>query len=215
MLPPMQRYFITIAGNIGVGKSTLTQLLADKTGFEPVFEPHADNPYLADFYDDMARWSFHSQIFFLTRRLRQHHELLMRPNSALQDRSVYEDAEIFARNLFNQKAMGARDWQSYHDLYQTLTSILTPPHLVVYLRASVETLQERIRQRGREYERGISAEYLQQLNELYDEWAFNFSLSPVLVIETDNLNYVRYQDHLDQIWERIEQRLHGLDILTL
>ncbi len=211
----MQRYFITIAGNIGVGKSTLTQLLADRTGFEPVFEPHADNPYLADFYSDMGRWSFHSQVFFLTRRLRQHHELINRPNSSLQDRSVYEDAEIFARNLYKQGSMGERDWQSYHDLYQTLTTILPPPHLVVYLRASVDTLQSRIGQRGRAYERGISAEYLQQLNELYDEWAFNFSLSPVLVIETDSLNYVRYDDHLDLIWERIQQRLHGLDILTL
>lgn len=211
----MQRYFITIAGNIGVGKSTLTQLLANRTGFEPVFEPHADNPYLADFYNDMGRWSFHSQIFFLTRRLRQHHELLNRPNSTLQDRSVYEDAEIFARNLHKQGSMSDRDWQSYHDLYQTLTAILPPPHLVVYLRASVETLQRRIGQRGRGYERGISAEYLQQLNQLYDEWAFNFSLSPVLVIETDNLNYVRDDQHLDLIWERIQQRLYGLDILTL
>lgn len=211
----MQHYFITIAGNIGVGKSTLTRLLTDKTGFEPVYEPHADNPYLADFYDDMDRWSFHSQVFFLTRRLRQHHDLLRRPNSVLQDRSVYEDAEIFARNLFNQGAMSERDWRSYHDLYSTLTTILAPPHLVVYLKASVETLRSRIEQRGREYERGISADYLHQLNELYDEWAFNFSLSPVLVIETDNLNYIRYDEHLDLIWERVEQRLRGLDVLTL
>lgn len=211
----MQRYFITIAGNIGVGKSTLTQLLADYIGWEPVFEAVTENPYLADFYADMSRWSFQSQVFFLARRLQQHHALLQRPTSAIQDRSVYEDAEIFARNLYAQGALSARDWQCYTDLYHTLSAILTPPDLVIYLRATVPTLRRRIFQRGRAYEQAIADDYLARLNEYYDEWALNFSLSPVLTVETDNLDYIHDETHLAQIWQRIEQRLRGRDTLTL
>lgn len=205
----MQKYFITIAGNIGVGKSTLTQLLADRLGWDPVFEAVAENPYLADFYADMARWAFHSQVFFLSRRLQQHHELLIRPNSAIQDRSVYEDANIFARNLYEQGAMSERDWQSYCDLYKTLTTILTPPHLVIYLKASIPTLQKRIIQRGRDYEQSISLSYLQRLNQFYDDWVHTFTLSPVLTIETDSLDYVHDNDHLDLIQARLETQLLG------
>ncbi|MGB1251136.1 MAG: deoxynucleoside kinase [Candidatus Promineifilaceae bacterium] len=211
----MQKYFITVAGNIGVGKSTLTQLLADRMGWDPVFEAVAENPYLADFYADMPRWAFHSQVFFLSRRLQQHHALLIRPNSAIQDRSVYEDANIFARNLHEQGAMSKRDWQSYRDLYETLTTILTPPHLVIYLKASVPTLRKRIAQRGRDYEQAIAVDYLERLNTFYDEWVQNFTLSPVLTVETDTLDYVRHNDHLDQIQAAIEVRLHGTDSLTL
>ena len=211
----MQNYFITIAGNIGVGKSTLTQLLADRMGWDPVFEAVAENPYLADFYADMSRWAFHSQVFFLSRRLQQHHELLIRPNSAIQDRSVYEDANIFARNLYEQGAMSERDWQSYRDLYETLITILTPPHLVIYLKASVPTLQKRIARRGRDYEQSIAVDYLERLNQFYDDWVHDFSLSPVLTIETDTLDYVCYEDHLDLIQDTITQRLRGKDVLTL
>lgn len=211
----MKEYFITIAGNIGVGKSTLVNLLSRRLGWEPVFEAVQENPYLADFYQDMRRWSFQSQVFFLSRRLQQHHDLLQRSGSMIQDRSVYEDAEIFARNLFVQGDMSARDWQVYYELYRTMATLLRPPHLVVYLRASVETLQRRIAQRGREYERRIAPGYLAQLNELYDRWVDAFELSPVLTIETDNLDYVRYEDHLDRIWQGIEARLKGRDYLTL
>ena len=211
----MPIYFVTIAGNIGVGKSTLVTLLSRKLGWEPVFEAVAENPYLADFYDDMNRWSFHSQVFFLTRRLQQHHSLLQQPSAVLQDRSVYEDAEIFARNLYKQGHLSERDWASYFELYQTLAQLLKPPDLVIYLRASTTTLRRRIAGRGREYERNIADTYLQDLNRLYDEWAAGFRLSPVLTVDTDNLDYVQYDEHLEQIWSRISDRLHGREYLAL
>ena len=211
----MKKHFITIAGNIGVGKSTLVQLLAQRTNWEPVFEAVTENPYLADFYQDMRRWSFQSQVFFLSRRLQQHHALLQSRNAIIQDRSVYEDAEIFARNLYLQGDMSERDWYCYSELYQTLVTLLTPPDLVIYLRASVPTLRRRITQRGRDYEQKIADTYLAQLNQLYDEWAQNFSHSPVLTIDTNNLDYVQYDTHLDQIWQRIENRLKGHDFLEL
>jgi deoxyadenosine/deoxycytidine kinase len=211
----MTKYFVAIAGNIGVGKSTLTTLMTQKLGWDPFFEAVEENPYLADFYKDMARWSFHSQAFFLSRRLQQHYELLQRADSVLQDRSVYEDAEIFARNLYCQGHMSQRDWQTYYDLYTILSQLLTPPHLVVYLKASVPTLLRRIAQRGREYERTISADYLSALNDLYDDWVARFALCPVLTVETDNLDYVQHDAHLDQIVGRINDRLHGKDYLSL
>lgn len=211
----MTKQFITIAGNIGAGKSTLVSLLTERNGWEPVFEAVSENPYLADFYQDMPRWSFQSQVFFLSRRLRQHHDLLQQSNSIIQDRSVYEDAEIFARNLYRQGHMSARDWQCYYELYQTMATLLRPPHLVIYLRTAVPTLRQRIIQRGRDYEQNISDDYLHQLNELYEAWIDGFTLSPVLTIETDNLDYVQYADHLDQIWQKILHRLQGRDVLTL
>lgn len=211
----MPTYFVTIAGNIGVGKSTLVTLLSRKLGWEPVFEAVAENPYLADFYDDMNRWSFHSQVFFLTRRLQQHYSLLQQPSAVLQDRSVYEDAEIFARNLYMQGHLSERDWASYFELYQTLAQLLKPPDLVIYLRASTATLRRRIAGRGREYERNIADTYLQDLNRLYDEWVAGFRLSPVLTVDTDNLDYVQYDEHLEQIWSRISDRLHGREYLAL
>ncbi len=211
----MPTLFVTIAGNIGVGKSTLVSLLSRKLGWEPVFEAVAENPYLVDFYEDMNRWSFHSQVYFLVRRLKQHHDLLQQPNAVLQDRSVYEDAEIFARNLFRQGHLSERDWLSYFELYQTLAHLLKPPDLVIYLRASTPTLRRRIVGRGREYERNIADSYLQDLNDLYDEWVSNFRLSPVLTVDTDNLDYVQYDEHLEQIWSRIADRLHGRDYMSL
>lgn len=211
-MPPT---FVTIAGNIGVGKSTLVSLLADKLGWEPVMEAVTENPYLPDFYEDMNRWSFHSQVFFLVRRLQQHHALLQQTGSVLQDRSVYEDAEIFARNLFHQGHLSQRDWFAYFELYRTLTQLLKPPDLVIYLRASMPTLRRRIAGRGREYERNIADNYLEDLNRLYDEWAAGFTLSPVLIVDTDNLDYVQYDEHLEQIWSRIANRLHGRDYLSL
>ena len=211
----MSMYFITIAGNIGVGKSTLVTLLADKLGWRPVFEAVEENPYLADFYGDMPRWAFQSQVFFLSKRLQQHHALLQQGQSVIQDRSVYEDAEIFARNLHVQGALSGRDWACYYDLYQTMAALLRPPHLMVYLKASVPTLRRRIVRRGRAYEQTITDIYLSQLNELYDQWAGSFALSPLLTIDTDDLDYVQYSDHLEQIWERIEQRLSGRDYLRL
>ena len=211
----MPTYFVTIAGNIGVGKSTLVSLLSTKLGWEPVFEAVTENPYLADFYADMNRWSFHSQVFFLVRRLQQHHDLLQRPSPVLQDRSVYEDAEIFARNLHTQGAMDDRDYRSYRDLYEVLTLFLPPPDLVVYLQASVDTLLCRIQRRGRDYERDISPAYLEQLNTLYEGWIDGFDLCPVLTIPADQLNFVDEPQHLDLIIERILDKLSGKEVVVL
>lgn len=211
----MDTYFITIAGNIGVGKSTLVRLLTQRLGWEPVFEAVEENPYLADFYQDMKRWSFQSQVFFLSRRLRQHNGLLSLKKSVIQDRSVYEDAEIFARNLYEQGNMSERDWSCYFDLYRTLGALLPAPDLVIYLQASLPTLRRRIAMRGREYEQEIDEAYLIRLNNLYDRWAEGFRLCPVLTVGTDNLDYVQHDEHLDQIWQKIEERLQGKDYLTL
>ena len=203
--------FVAVAGNIGVGKSTLVTMLSERLGWKPFFEPVGENPYLADFYRDMRTWAFHSQIFFLTRRLRIHRQMIEHPSSAIQDRSVYEDAEIFAHNLFRQRLIGERDYNSYRELYQVLIEFLPPPDLVVYLRASVSTLQERIRLRGRDYERQITSEYLRQLNELYESWISRFSLCPVLTVPADDLDYVAIPAHLDLIVLKVEEKLTGKD----
>lgn len=205
----MVKRFVAVAGNIGVGKSTLVSLLAERLGWKPFYEPVGENPYLADFYQDMRAWAFHSQIFFLTRRLRTHRQLLDHPTSAIQDRSVYEDAEIFAHNLYRQGYFTERDYQSYYELYKVLTDFLTPPDLVIYLRASVDTLEERIQLRGRDYEMKISPEYLEQLNELYEQWIARFNLCPVLTVPADDLDYVAYAGHLDLIVSKVEEKLTG------
>ena len=203
------KHFIAVAGNIGVGKSTLVMLLSDRLQWQPFYEPVEENPYLADFYQDMRTWAFHSQIFFLTRRLRIHRQLVDHPTSAIQDRSVYEDAEIFAHNLYRQSLISERDYRTYRELYQVLVEFLPPPDLVIYLRASVDTLLERIRLRGREFERQISAEYLAQLNDLYEDWIKNFSLCPVLTVPADALDYVSNRNHLDLIVRKVQDKLVG------
>lgn len=206
--------FIGVAGNVGVGKSTLTHLLSEYLYWEPFYEAVDDNPYLADFYGDMRAWSFHSQVYFLSRRLGHHRQIIERPGTVIQDRTVYEDAEIFARNLFLQGHMTQRDWTSYWSLYQTVITILPPPDLVIYLQASVSQLQERIRQRGRDYEQEISAEYLTQLNDLYGQWVESFAICPVLTIPTDNLNFVAVNSHLELIAGRVLEKLHGKETVS-
>ena len=201
--------FVAVAGNIGVGKSTLVELLAQRLSWMPFFEPVGENPYLADFYGDMRSWSFHSQIFFLTRRLRIHRELCDNPSSSIQDRSVYEDAEVFARNLARQGLMEERDYRSYRELYSVLTQFLPAPDLVVYLRAEVPTLIDRISQRGRSYEQEIEPAYLAQLNVLYEDWIRNFTLCPVLTVPAGELNYVVHDSHLDLIVSKIHDKLEG------
>lgn len=201
------KHFVAIAGNIGAGKSTLTALLARRLGWTPFFEAVDDNPYLADFYQDMPRWAFHSQIYFLSRRLRHHRDLLNQPTSVVQDRTVYEDAEVFARNLYEQGTLSARDYRSYRELYEVLTSLLPPPGLVVYLRASVDTLLRHIVQRGRDFERDISPAYLGRLNTLYEDWVQSFSLCPVLTISADDLDVVQDEAHLEFVIARILARL--------
>ncbi|MCJ7435403.1 MAG: deoxynucleoside kinase [Anaerolineales bacterium] len=201
--------FVAVAGNIGVGKSTLVSMLCEKLGWQPFFEPVAENPYLTDFYRDMTAWSFHSQVFFLTHRLRSHFDLAQHPASVIQDRSVYEDAEIFARNLYMQGRMQERDYQTYRELYETMLRFLPPPDLVIYLRASVSTLSDRIARRGREYERTITPEYLQGLNNLYESWIDDFALCPLLAVPADDLDYVAHPGHLKLIAAKIEDKLTG------
>jgi deoxyadenosine/deoxycytidine kinase len=201
--------FVAVAGNIGVGKSTLVAMLCERLGWQPFYEPEAENPYLADFYQDMHAWSFHSQIFFLTHRLRAHRKLVDHPSSVIQDRSVYEDAEVFACNLYRQGFMNERDYTAYRELYQVLVEFLPPPDLVVYLRASVPTLVKRIAQRGRDYERQITPEYLEQLAVLYEEWISRFGLCPVLAVPADDLDYVAYSHHLDLVVRKVQEKLTG------
>lgn len=203
--------FVAVAGNIGVGKSTLVRLLSRELGWEPFYEAVAENPYLADFYRDMPTWGFHSQIFFLSTRLRSHRQLLDHPTSVVQDRSVYEDAEIFARNLHRQGSMDVRDYATYRQLYEVLIEFLPPPDLVIYLRASVETLSQRIARRAREYERRIAPEYLDQLNRLYEDWIAAFSLCPVLTVPADDLDFVAHRAHLDLIVQKVLDKLQGKD----
>jgi len=203
--------FITVAGNIGVGKSTLVKLLCKKLDWKPFYEPVAENPYLSDFYGDMASWSFHSQIFFLIHRLRNHHDLEQTLDSTIQDRSIYEDAEIFAHNLFLQGFFQPRDYETYQALYQTLCHALRPPDLVIYLRASVQTLSERITRRSRSYEQTISRQYLEDLNHLYERWINRFSLAPKLVVPADELDYVAHPQHLDLVVQKVQEKLTGKD----
>jgi deoxyadenosine/deoxycytidine kinase len=206
--------FIAVAGNIGVGKSTLTAMLSERLSWEPFYEAVDDNPYLADFYGDMRQWSFHSQVFFLSRRLRHHRAILDRPGMVVQDRSVYEDAEIFAENLFRQGQMTERDYRTYRELYEAMGLFLPPPDLVVYLRASVPTLLKRIRKRGRDFERRVSAEYLEQLNQLYEEWTERFALCPVLTVPSDNLDFVQYNSHMELIAAKIVEKLAGKEVVV-
>lgn len=204
----MKKY-VAVAGNIGVGKSTLVEMLCVRLSWEPFYEPVKENPYLADFYGDMSAWAFHSQVFFLAHRLRSHYRLGQHPNSVVQDRSVYEDAEIFAQNLYLQGHINPRDYQTYRELYETTTRLLPPPDLVVYLRASVPTLMRRISNRGRDYERTIASDYLTGLNSLYEQWIDNFILCPVLAVPADDLDFVSHPGHLKLIVQKVQDKLMG------
>lgn len=201
------KYFIAIAGNIGAGKSTLTELLSERFCWEPFYEANAENPYLADFYTDMKRWSFHSQVFFLGKRLEAHRLLVDHPTSVVQDRTVYEDAEIFARNLYEQGAMTTRDYDAYWALYRAVSSFLPPPDLLIYLQSSVDTLITHIARRGRDYERAIEREYLERLNHLYDQLIDSWTQCPVLRVSMDEHDFAARSDDLDAIVERVRSQL--------
>ena len=197
--------FVTIAGNIGSGKSTLTSLLHQKFGWQPHFESVDDNPYLPDFYADMTRWSFHLQVYFLSKRFILHKEISDQRVSVVQDRSIYEDAEIFAVNLHNLGKMDDRDYENYRALYAAMTSYLRPPGLMIYLRASIPTLQRQIRLRGRDFEQDIDVTYLEQLNTLYENWISSYTLGPVLTIDSDETDFVHDMQKQEEILYRIDQ----------
>lgn len=201
--------FVAIAGNIGAGKSSLTGLLAKHFKWKPFFESVEDNPYLADFYDDMRRWSFNLQIYFLSSRFRHQKNMLEKGGSIIQDRTIYEDVEIFAKNLHEMGLMSDRDFDNYEALFREMTHFLQPPDLLIYLRAQVPTLVRQIQQRGRDYEITIRIEYLERLNRLYEDWIDRYPYEK-LIIDTDDLDFVNNQEDLGKIIELIEQRMFGL-----
>lgn len=199
--------FVTIAGNIGSGKSSLTRLIADKFNWIPYFESVTDNPYLKDFYTDMNRWSFNLQIYFLSHRFRIHKEITNLEKSVIQDRSIYEDVEIFARNLYNLGRMTERDYKTYHSLFTEMTAYLKPPDLLVYLKADINTLLNQIKQRGRDFEKNIERTYLEELNASYNEWIQRYEYGKCLIIESDSLDFVNSKDDLDKIADMIQKEI--------
>jgi deoxyadenosine/deoxycytidine kinase len=202
-------HLILVAGNISTGKTTLTERVGNRLGWRTAFESVGDNPYLSEFYGDMRAWAFHLQVFFLGHRAHQHLDLAGGQQSAIADRSIYEDAHIFARALHHLGNLNERDYKSYRAVYDLVVAGLPNPDLLLYLRAPVEVLIQRIRKRGRAMERTISAEYLRLLDRFYEEWLAVYNLSPVLTVRTDDLDFVHRPEHLDIVVERIRARLAG------
>jgi deoxyadenosine/deoxycytidine kinase len=210
----MTKRLIVVAGNIGAGKTSLTERIGNRLGWLTAFESVSDNPYLPDFYADMRSWSFHLQVFFLGHRAQQYLELAHNPQSAILDRSIYEDAHIFARALHHMNNLSERDYLAYRNVFDLVVSKLPPPDLLIYLRAPVPVLMKRINARGREMESGVSAGYLSLLESFYDEWMQNFDLCPVLTIHTDDLDFVHKARHLNVVVQRINDRLAGKEDLV-
>lgn len=202
-----KKIFISIAGNIGSGKSSLTRLLAKRFNWLPYYESVNDNPYLSDFYADMNRWSFNLQIYFLAHRFNIHKDINDKPNSVIQDRSIYEDVEIFALNLHKLGKMSDRDYQTYSSLFKEMTSYLTPPDVLVYLKADINTLVNQIKKRGRDFEKDIDIDYLMLLNESYKNWIDRYDYGKKLIVETDNLDFVNSDKDFDSIIDYIEKEL--------
>jgi len=205
----MTKRLLIVAGNIGAGKTSLTERIGARLGYQTAFESVTDNPYLADFYADMRAWSFHLQIFFLGHRAQQYLEFAEMPQSAILDRSIYEDAFIFARALHHMGNLNERDFLAYRRVFDLVVANLPPPDLLIYLRAPVSVLVERIQRRARAIESGISAGYLELLESFYDDWMKTFDVCPVLTIRTDDLDFVNKPKHLDIVVERINDMLAG------
>lgn len=197
--------YVAVAGNIGAGKSTLTRILSARYHLSPVFEAVDENPYLEEFYADMRRYAFHSQVYFLASRLKQHVREVNPGRRVIQDRTVYEDAAVFARSLHVSGVMDDRDHASYRMLYESVAAALRPPDLLIYLRASLPTLKRHIRQRGRAYEADIDDAYLLRLGDLYERWVEDYSLSPVVVVPADELDFVASDDDLRSVLELVER----------
>ena len=201
--------FVAVAGNIGSGKSSLTRLLSNAMGWQPMYESVEDNPYLSDFYGDMRRWSFQLQVYFLSNRFRSHKAITEGNASVVLDRVIYEDAEIFARNLFEIGNMEERDYRNYVALYEVMTEYLHPPDLLVYLRANVDTLMHQIALRGRDFEQSIKREYLEQLNRHYESWIGRYAKGKVLIVESDDLDFVNRKGDLDTVIGMVLDNLKG------
>jgi deoxyadenosine/deoxycytidine kinase len=210
----MTKRLALVAGNIASGKTSLTERLGARLGWRTGYESVADNPYLADFYDDMGHWSFHLQVFFLGHRAQQHRELAQAPESAIADRSIYEDAHIFARALFHLGHLTERDYQAYRNVFDLVVAGLPRPDLLVHLEAPVPVLMDRIGRRGRAIEAGITADYLSLLDTFYREWLEGFDLCPVLTIRTHDLDFVHQPEHLNVVVKRIQDRLAGREELV-
>jgi len=201
------RKTIAIAGNIGVGKSTLVEFLSRTYGISPYYEPNEDNPYLPDFYSDMKRWAFHSQLYFLSNKFRIHQELDKMPGLVVLDRTIFEDAEVFATALHEMRKIDKRDWATYRDFYTAILEAINPPDLMIYLRCSMRTLRKRIGLRGRAMEQDIPLSYLKRLDRLYEQWIESYDMGEVLILETDNLDYIHDLVHKLDVMERIEAML--------
>ncbi len=201
---------IAIAGNIGSGKTTLTGLLSKHFGWEPHYEDVDTNPYLNSFYEDMQRWSFNLQIYFLNSRFRQVVAIRKSGKTVVQDRTIYEDAHIFAPNLHSMNLMSTRDFDNYQSLFELMSSFIQAPDLLIYLRASVPTLVSQIQKRGRDYENAIRLDYLKNLNERYEEWIGGYTLGKLLIVEVDNLKVSENPADLGTVIEKINAELHGL-----
>lgn len=201
---------IAVAGNIGSGKTTLTEKISRHFNWEPQYEKIDDNPYLISFYDDMQRWSFNLQIYFLNKRSRMIMEIRKSGKKVIQDRTIYEDAYIFAPNLHAMGLMSTRDFDNYNSLFELMTSFIQPPDLLIYLRASVPTLVKQIQKRGREYENSIRLDYLQRLNERYEEWISTYKLGKLLIVNVDDNNFSENAEDLGQVINKINAELHGL-----
>jgi deoxyadenosine/deoxycytidine kinase len=205
----MSKHLVLVAGNISAGKTSLTERVGTRLGWQVGYESVADNPYLPDFYTDMRQWSFHLQVFFLGHRAQQHLDLAQTTESAIADRSIYEDAYIFARALYHLNNLTQRDYQAYRRVFELVVSGLPRPDLLLYLHAPVPVLLDRIRRRGRPMERGITTDYLSLLDTFYEEWLQSFDLCPVLTIRTENLDFVNKPKHLDIVVQRIQDKLAG------
>lgn len=206
---PMAGKLVLVAGNIGTGKTSLTERLGDRLGWKTAYESVIDNPYLGDFYRSMDSWSFHLQVYFLGHRAEQHLDLVKDEHSAIADRSIYEDAKIFARALYHQGSMNERDYLAYRRVFDLVVDHLPEPDLLIYLTAPPELLMERIKARGREMESGISLNYLSLLDSFYRDWMETFDLCPVLTIKSDDLDFVHKPGHLDIVVQRIHDKLTG------